>query len=118
MISETSVTCLSLVFALQVEQWLVADNNAELRKENVEMIVPLLRFCKMTPTELLTIESSPLMEQFPKILQSKLGTGKGKCVSQYTVIAGSVSFSFVGCLFLFLVLYDQHPVFHYSEILS
>ncbi|BFZ09884.1 hypothetical protein BsWGS_12922 [Bradybaena similaris] len=57
----------------KVEQWLLADNNSELRKENVELIVPLLRFCKMTPTELLVIESSPLMEEFPEILKPKLG---------------------------------------------
>ncbi|XP_059152446.1 BTB/POZ domain-containing protein 17-like [Physella acuta] len=56
----------------KVEQWLMADNNMEFRKDNVETIVPWLRFCKMTPTELLTIESSPLMPQFSDILKEKL----------------------------------------------
>ncbi|CAG5118362.1 unnamed protein product [Candidula unifasciata] len=64
----TSWPCLSCV-----EQWLLSDNNSELRRENVELIVPLLRFCKMTPTELLAIESSPLMEEFSEILKPKLG---------------------------------------------
>lgn len=54
----------------------MADNNMEFRKDNVETIVPWLRFCKMTPTELLTIESSPLMPQFSDILKEKLAAGQ------------------------------------------
>ncbi|XP_005109673.1 BTB/POZ domain-containing protein 17 [Aplysia californica] len=57
----------------KVEQWLMADNNAEYRRENVETIIPLLRFCKMTPSELLALESSPLMQEFADALKDKLG---------------------------------------------
>ncbi|KAK6987308.1 BTB/POZ domain-containing protein 17 [Biomphalaria glabrata] len=56
----------------KVEQWLVADNNMDNCRDNVETIVPCMRFCKMTPTELLAIESSPLMPLFPDILKDKL----------------------------------------------
>ncbi|GFN99273.1 BTB/POZ domain-containing protein 17 [Plakobranchus ocellatus] len=56
----------------KVEQWIMADNNQEFRRENVEMILPLLRFSKMTPTELLSLESSQLMDQFSDILKPKL----------------------------------------------
>lgn len=56
----------------KVEQWLLAENNFENCRDNVETIVPWLRFCKMTPTDLLTIESSPLMLQFSDVLKEKL----------------------------------------------
>lgn len=56
----------------KVEQWIMADNNQEFRRENVEMILPLLRFSKMTPTELLSIESSQLNEHFADVLKPKL----------------------------------------------
>ena len=57
----------------------MAENNQEFRRENVEMILPLLRFSKMTPTELLSLESSPLMDQFSDILKPKLAAGMGHC---------------------------------------
>ena len=53
----------------------MADNNQEFRRENVELILPLLRFSKMTPTELLSLESSQLMEQFSDVLKPKLSAG-------------------------------------------
>lgn len=59
---------------LHVEKWLTCEHNKPNLKENVEEIIPLLRFMMISPKNLLEIENSQLCEDYKAIFSKKLHT--------------------------------------------